>query len=414
MHSITNVQDTHLLSGNALIHNTQSEEDTPFLSDSSDSSDSIEQNHLDFFKEKTITVHDIRHEQYITSKINEFNDNNTDTFVIRSCKMVKIPDILTSYEIITHLEIKNTGLEVVTKLPPNVVYLSLDKNKLSHIDKCVIPKSTKFLDLSSNELCSIDFVDEGLNELIVNHNQLSQLEGNLSTITNLSAIGNNLITLDNLQVLPLMTILKISRNNKLESIDCLATKMPNLRILETCACAFNQVSALPNSLVKWISNNGCISSIGFSEFPPYLEDLDLYRNELEYCPPLHSNIKTVDLMNNMLKKIVTFHANINTLDLRLNCDMEIPPNINTFIKYMNQKESKVLIDTGSDSDSDNDIPMCSLIQRNNTINASYFNRGYPNNIPYASRVSMRIPIPNVPAKIREFGPQIELKHTYVV
>jgi hypothetical protein len=345
--------------------------------------------------------------------------------------MVKIPDILTSYEIITHLEIKDTELQVVTKLPPNVVYLILSKNKLSHIDKCVIPKSTKFLDLSCNNLYSIDFIDEGLNQLNVNYNQISQLDGNLSTITTLFAIGNNLKTLDNLQVLPEMTTLNISRNNKLASIDCLATKMPNLRILETCACAFKQVSALPNNLVKWSSNNGAISSIEFSEFPPSLQDLDLYKNELEYCPPLHSNIKTVDLMNNMLKKIVIFHINIDTLDLRGNCDMEIPPDIETLIKHINSRESKVLIET--DSDSDNDFPMCSVIQRDNTGNSSYANRWYSNNISYAPGMGAIPTAPTIsyvpgmgaiptastistraPTNTREFSPQIILKHTYVV
>jgi hypothetical protein len=333
------------------------------INDRSGSSSDLDDNTDDFFsthgKNTSAPTRSSYIENHINRTIKNFEDNPTDKFVLNGYNIFRIPDIVSTYNNIKHLEIRSAHLDELPKLPPNVAYLVLTDNNLSHIEKNVIPSSTVIINLSSNKLTDIDFISKGVIRLIVKDNLLCQLGGDLSTVVFIDASDNKLLTLDNLPVLPAMKMLCIDDNKRLESIDSLASTMPNLNVLSTCMCHFTEVSALPEKLNKWQSNQGYIRDLKFDKFPDTLEVIDLGDNNLIKCPHLPENVKKADLAKNQLTEIVDFYDRIEILDLRDNPRMNIPPHVGEFIDKLNTDCVKVLIDNDED----------------NAVITDYFNNG---------------------------------------
>jgi len=290
---------------------------------------------------------------YLADKIMKYAKEPRDTFITNMFSMTRIPSVICTFKELLHLEIKDSGIVELTQLPPNVIKVSLAKNKIVMIAKGVIHSSVKYLDLSRNELVNMDFVEGTIEVLNVAHNNIPILTGDLTGLVKLDITNIGIISLDNIEVLPNLLSLSASKNNKLMNIDCLKEKTPNLNILETCSCGFESVKRLPLLLNKWISNNGKLSDITLEEFPEPLEDLDLFNNYLVKCPPIGYNLTTIDLMNNELKVLMDFHKDVDALDVRENPGMSITDSQQLMIDVINKEEEKILLGK-EDSDSDED------------------------------------------------------------
>jgi len=95
---------------------------------------------------------------------------------------------------------------------------------------------------------------------------------------------------------------------------------------------------LPNRLKILIAYNCKISNF-LCKFPPFLEKLDLYNNNLEFIPDFTDEIKWVDLSSNELRVLPKNISKLNYLDISSNSNLIYDP---TNIDWNIFMENKVL------------------------------------------------------------------------
>jgi hypothetical protein len=332
----------------------ESESASDVVSSSSGDRDDI----MDFVNQSRIrrSMHEKindNNDRYFAQKIAKYAEDPKESFIINMIPIKTVPDILSSFDALRHLELKDAKITSVSTLPPKLVRVNLAKNDIEYISSTVFPPTIKEINLSKNKLKDAMFVSDlsGVDSIILSHNKITHMPDTVNNIQKLDFGDNKIETLDNVVSLGNLMTLNLN-NNPIISVDKLADVCETLTFLDICVTKIPMIGNLPITLIKLIANNGEIQMINMESWPPNLEDLDLFNNHLQVCPDLHKRIKTVDLMDNKMKVLMNFEDSIESLDLRNNPEMEISEELKKKIDEINSKaaDGDEIIMLGSDSD----------------------------------------------------------------
>jgi Leucine-rich repeat (LRR) protein len=185
------------------------------------------------------------------------------------------------------IDLSNNMIELICDFEnlTNLKRLILDNNCISYIND--IPKSTEIISIKQNNLTKITFLMENLREVHLSKNNITDIEELLDSIELLDISNNNI---GMIVLFPLKLKLLNAYNCKLKKILC--------------------------------------------KFPPNLEKLDLYNNELEFVPDFPNSLTWADLSANDLRTIPNNIKNLTYLDISNNPNLSINPNEQSWKDFM--------------------------------------------------------------------------------
>jgi hypothetical protein len=242
-------------------------------------------------------------------------ESRSESFEISGKTIISFPREVLSFNWLQTLNLENTGINTLSEFPPNLVNLIIKHNNIKILDGSVIPSSVKILVFTDNSTTEIVGLKEGLTEVALSSNKLSNICQIPMSVVILDISDNKVLTsIPNLLSHVNLRGLLIN-NTSICSID--DTLPDTLEHLETCRCMLQIIKHLPKNLVTWKSYISCIENIE-CEFPENLLELDLFNNSLKTIPELPQKIKTVDLSNNSLISIPNIPQSIEMIDLKQN------------------------------------------------------------------------------------------------
>ena len=247
--------------------------------------------------------------------IKRCDTNKDESLEISGKTIISFPKEVLSFSWLVTLNLENTGINTLSELPPNIVNLIIKHNNIKILDGSVIPSSVKILVFTDNCTTEIVGLKEGLTEVAISSNKLSNVCQIPMSVVILDISDNKVLTnIPNLRSHVNLRGLLIN-NTSICSIDDV---LPDtLEHLETCRCMLQTIKYLPKNLITWKSYISCIENIECS-FPENLLEIDLFNNSLKTIPELPKKIKTVDLSNNSLTSIPNIPQSIEMIDLKQN------------------------------------------------------------------------------------------------
>jgi Leucine-rich repeat (LRR) protein len=137
-------------------------------------------------------------------------------------------------------------------------------------------------------------------------------------------------------------------NNPLKSIDKI---QKSVMILDVCRTKLKEVNSFPPGIITFKAYLCDIEKITVP-FPESLEELDLYKNELEDIPEFPPKMTIVDLSGNKLKELKNIPDTIRSIDISNIETLVLTDEQKTKLKSM--KVSKGVTVHWSEKDSDTD------------------------------------------------------------
>jgi hypothetical protein len=254
----------------------------------------------------------ISHEDKYRNTIDANMESKSDELIIANCKIDKLTEVVASMTWVTKLTVKNSDLKSIENLPPNLVELVVICNSIPHLDGSMLPSTLKLLIWIKNYTKTIVDLREGIVELIIKDNLITELCAVPSTVKQLCLTDNS-----DLGILP-------SISEGCEKIDLNCTAISNIDgvpdsciELHTYRCKIPIVNKLPANLKIWKAYISEISAIT-CEWPLNLVEADLFKNELSYVPDFPPFTETVDLEHNNLKTIPKFPSTVLNFNIRNN------------------------------------------------------------------------------------------------
>lgn len=262
----------------------------------------------------------------IDKKIEECFSSRTPKLKLKSFNFTELPDILTTFEWVTYLEINSTKITELKNLPPNLTNLDCCNNNIEILDGSILPSTLKILKFVKNKTRKIINLKEGLIDIDFSDNLLEEICSiPISTQTLDLSENCNFIHFPNLLENTNLIALSLNRT-EIYTID--EKLIPNcIKILETCSCdKLTKITWLPCDLIEWKSYCCNIDTIT-CKFPVNLKNLDLYNNNLEEIPDFPEHIIECDLGLNNLKSLPTIPKTIKKLDIEKNKNLIITDDI---------------------------------------------------------------------------------------
>lgn len=239
-------------------------------------------------------------------------ESKSEELIISNCKIDKLSDIFVTMIWVTKLTIRGSELKSIENLPPNLVELVIINNEIPYLDGSLLPPTLQLLLWSHNSTQTIVELREGITELIIKDNPITELCAIPSTVKKLCLTDNS-----DLELLPYIP-------EGCEKIDLNCSGITNIdRIpdscteLSTCRCKIPIVNKLPAKLKIWKAFISEIAAIT-CEWPLGLVEADLFKNELSYVPDFPPFTETVDLEHNNLKTIPRFPFTVLNFNIRNN------------------------------------------------------------------------------------------------
>jgi len=221
-------------------------------------------------------------------KLDEINCTppNLEKFICNNCNL-KYVSFKNISPMIRYINLANNDIELVMDFEhlKYLKYLNLDNNKISYIND--LSESLEVISLKSNILTSTKFLMQNLRELYVANNRIENIEYLLDSIE----------------------ILDISKNN----IGMIALLPSNLRILTAFNCKLTKI---------------------LCKFPPLLENIDLYNNQLTQVPDFNDAMRWTDLSSNELLYLPYNLKNVDYLDISSNPNIAILPTEKNWQEFM--------------------------------------------------------------------------------
>jgi hypothetical protein len=245
-------------------------------------------------------------------------DNGLVKFSGRNTKYLPKVLISPAYSWIKHLNCPGNNLEEIDILPPNLVSLVCDNNKIKRFF-CKIPPSLESISANNNKLINLDLFDSNVKILRIRNNGLKILECSKN-----------------------MEILDISYNNKpfvILPIDSLIT-------LIASNCNYDKFTFSESIKNLQFSGNN-ISEI--DDLPKNLSHLNLSGNKLKNVYNWPSSLISLNISGNKITKInglpnlkeLTCSANsLETINIK-------SPNLNKIICYNNPHLSMITVESKS-------------------------------------------------------------------
>ncbi len=220
----------------------------------------------------------------------------------------------------TNLQCEGNFLNILTNLPPALIYLYCYNNQLSVIQW--LPSSLIHLLCNDNQLNSLPALPPALAELQCFGNQITTLPNLPSSLTFLNCSNNQL---SNLPTLPSTLIDLICYNNLLTSLPTLPlslnrlwgsynqlTTLPLLPVsLSILYCQYNQLTSLP-ALPSSITELGCDYNqlTSLPALPSSITELGCSYNQLNSLPLLPLSLTGINCSNNALSILPSLPASL--------------------------------------------------------------------------------------------------------
>jgi len=239
-------------------------------------------------------------------------ESKSDELIISNCKIDKLSDVVATMIWVTKLTIRSSELKSIENLPPNLVELVVVNNDIPHLDGSMLPATLQLLLWAGNSTKTVVDLREGITELIIKDNLITELCTVPSTVKKLFLTDNS-----DLELLPHISegCEKIDLNcSGITNIDRLPDSCTELN---TCRCKIPIVNKLPASLKIWKAFISEIAAIT-CEWPLGLIEADLFKNDLSYVPDFPPFTETVDLEHNNLKTIPKFPPTVLNFNIRNN------------------------------------------------------------------------------------------------
>ena len=286
-----------------------------FSSFQSRNSNSYEDNDVGYFSLFRGSKSNENDESELKKCIERCGASKDESLEISGKTIASFPKEVLLFNWLQTLNLENTGINTLSEFPPNLVNLIIKHNNIKILDGSVIPSSVKILVFTDNLTTEIVGLKEGLTEVALSSNKLSNICQIPMSVSILDISDNKMLTsIPNLQYHVNLRGLLINNT----SICSINEILPDtLEHLETCRCMLQTIKHLPENLITWKSYISCIENIECS-FPENLLELDLFNNSLKTIPELPKKIKTVDLSNNSLTSIPNMPLSIEMIDLKQN------------------------------------------------------------------------------------------------
>jgi hypothetical protein len=227
-------------------------------------------------------------------KLRECEEKKLDYLVLDNLDIKEIPEILSTYDWVTKLEINNTGISELKNLPPNLISLSAKSNQIETFDQSKFGDKLQTIDLTNNMIREISDIHD-IFMLSFEDNLLYAVK-ELKNVTYLTLKNNHLKDLPKFD--GEIKGLDISKNF-ISNIDELPDSLEYLGCDELGQLEI--IGKFPASL-KQLKASGCRIKKIPNKFPVFLEEIDISDNYLESILPEYSpNLKKIDASKNKLQ-----------------------------------------------------------------------------------------------------------------
>ncbi|QKF94234.1 leucine-rich repeats putative ribonuclease inhibitor-like protein [Fadolivirus algeromassiliense] len=275
----------------------------------------------------------------------------------------ELPD-LSAYTWVYELNLGNNNISKIerSKFPPNLTVLELYQNKLTTISVNDIPEGVTDLSVSSNSITEFDgSLFTNLKKLILSSNDtitfkyppnITGLDISNNSLRKIDDFPQNLVEIDCsnnfLSMLPKL-------NDKLTKIDMshneisIFPEFPDTTIMISASTnKICEVKKLPSGIEELDLKDNKINTIDCI-LPPSLTTLNLCDNLLTEMPDLPTNIEDVDISNNRISELKEIPESVRILDVSDNMLTEIPDELKKRPK-LKFSCHKNLCDDNSDDD----------------------------------------------------------------
>ena len=227
---------------------------------------------------------------------------------------------------ISHNKISEIGISGVF---PSLTILDLSYNELTSLENInkMFP-SLKNLDISNNNLTELKELPETIEELRCNSNQLTNFPDNFSELKVIKIANFSDNQIESIPQLPSSLLMLFVYNNNITSItDSRCPKMTHIFMMR------NKIENIPNIEQNRITEmNLSFNNLSNLIIPPnmiYITDLDLSNNNLESLPPEIFNITYLRRLSAINNKLITIpdtitNSRLISLNLSLNNIEHLP------------------------------------------------------------------------------------------
>jgi len=253
--------------------------------------------------------------EYDTDDLDDSNkilaDNLIDIYKQANCSSCEFIDVkftlnlfppsLLELSFITTLTIKNSNINSIELLPPNVETFCASDCNISSISYDIFTPVLKDINLSNNKLNKFICNSEYIEYIDIGSNKIQYVELVTPKLKLLEVQNNYLKTHEfiNNNTTPLLENLDISRN----SIDELFEFNDELQILNVSKNTLTEINIFPKKIKELIAYSNKFTEFNLEKAPPTLYKLDLYNNYIEYISDIPNNLRWLDVGANDLKKI---------------------------------------------------------------------------------------------------------------
>lgn len=212
-----------------------------------------------------------------------------------------------NFDIIKRLFCNSCQIETISSLPPLLITLKLENNKLAYLDPTIIPKTLLHAYLPKNNLMNFTFVSNII-EVDLSYNKIKNLDLSDSNVEKLTITHNNL---ENLKCNNKIRRLWVSHNPniKIDFNNC-----TSLNELGISYCEIQSLNnyAFPNSLTELNVYHNYLTSI--DSLPPKLQSLNCSLNKIEQIVNIPQSLHNLSISGNKLSELIINETNIGSLN----------------------------------------------------------------------------------------------------
>jgi hypothetical protein len=283
----------------------------------------------------------------IDALINESFITRSQQLIIISVHLDSLPDVLNQMDWIKTLTVINCGLSELKNIPPKLEVFKCKRNNIPILDGKMLPTTIKELEFEDNKTEVAINLHNGLLYISLADNKLKELETPPS-VTKINLKGNQF------EKEPVLNdgILEIQlSNNPLTSVDAI---QKSVMVLDVCRTKLTEINSFPPSIMTFKAYLCNIVKIT-APFPESIEELDLYKNNLEDIPELPPRLTTADLSGNKLKVLKNIPDTVRHLDITDMKTLVLTDEQKTKLKSMKASNGTVINWNEKDDDDDDGI-----------------------------------------------------------
>jgi Leucine-rich repeat (LRR) protein len=239
------------------------------------------------------------------------------------------------------LDLSNRNITSIkdTVFPQSLTVLDISGNQITSLEG--LPPSLTVLDISRNQIKSLEGLPPSLTELYIYNNQIKSLEGLPPSLTELYIWNNQITSLVSPQgemfLPPSLTVLDISRN-QIKSLEGLPQSLTVLKIWNN---QIKSLEGLPPSLTElYIWNNQITSLEGL---PQSLTELYISRNRITSLEGLPQSLTELNISSNQIKTLpieLVHLRNLRNFYYGGNEIENIHPSVQRFIENLENRDAR--------------------------------------------------------------------------